>query len=247
MDQMGEQFHFKSPPCRIISLVPSITEYLYDLGLGGSIVGCTKFCIHPQGGLGGVPKIGGTKQFDIDKIKSLKPDLIIGNKEENYLEGIKKLKENFMVWMTDILSLQDNYDMMRDLGAITGKMLGADFWIQRVKDNLLKYQKIRSTRVLYLIWRNPYMAVGKGTFINSILEYLGYENVILQLRYPEMDEIVLKQLQVDQVMLSSEPFPFKEKHKDEIASLLPEAEIQLVNGEAFSWYGSRLAKVDYNY
>ena len=244
-DQMGREIALPNTPQRIISLVPSITEYLVDLGLGDRLVGRTRFCVHPEGKVQAIERIGGTKNFNFEKIDALRPDLIIGNKEENYEEGIDKLSDNYPVWMSDILNLEQNFEMMAALGDITGKRLEAASWIKRVRRNFSRYHRKYSGRVIYMIWHKPYMAAGRGTYINSILEYLGYENVVLQKRYPEIDEYILRKLKTDRVFLSSEPYPFKESHKEEFNSLFPESLTQLVDGEAFSWYGSRLAKVNF--
>ncbi len=244
-DQMGREIELNHTPQRIISLVPSITEYLVDLGLGSRLVGRTKFCIHPIETVRNIERVGGTKNFDFEKIASLKPDLIIGNKEENYQEGIENLSSRYPVWMSDILNLEQNFEMMIALGAITGKREEAASWIRRVRRNFARHHRKYSGRVIYMIWKKPYMVAGRGTYINSILEYLGYENAVLQKRYPEIDEYILRKLNADRVFLSSEPFPFKESHKEEFKSLFPESLTQLVDGEAFSWYGSRLAKVDF--
>ncbi len=244
---MGRDLFVKRSPQRIISLVPSITEYLVDLGVGSRLVGRTKFCVHPAEALSEVPKIGGTKQFHFDKIAALEPDLIIGNKEENYVEGIEQLEKDYPVWMSDIHDMGQNFEMMQALGGITGTSSQAQMWIGRVRKNFKKYYKKYSGRVLYLIWQKPYMVAGRGTFISHILEYLGYENVVLQKRYPEIDDYILKQLKTDQVFLSSEPFPFKEKHLSEFRKMFPSARTRLVDGEAFSWYGSRLAKVSFDF
>ncbi len=246
-DQMGREVRLVGTPQRIISLVPSITEYLVDLGLGQKLVGRTRFCTRPHEGLQHVEIIGGTKNFDVEKIRSLRPDLIIGNREENYKEGINELAEFSPVWMSDIVDLDHNYEMMEALGLLTGKAHEASLWIQRVRENFRKYYKRYSGRVLYLIWRKPYMAAGRDTFINHIINYLGFENAVLQKRYPEIDPYILEQLNPDQVFLSSEPFPFKPKHIEELKSFHPKAITRLVDGEAFSWYGSRLAKVSFDF
>lgn len=246
-DQMGREIDLPHTPQRIISLVPSITEYLVDLGLGNRLVGRTKFCIHPEEKVKDIDRIGGTKKFNFEKIEALQPDLIIGNKEENYEQGIEQLSSTYPVWMSDILNLEQNFEMMAALGDITGKREEAASWIRRVRQNFARYHRKYSGRVIYMIWQKPYMVAGRGTFINSVLEYLGYENVVLQKRYPEIDEYILSKLQADKVFLSSEPFPFKESHKEEFKTLFPGSLTQLVDGEAFSWYGSRLAKVDFEF
>ena len=247
IDQMGRQVDLPHMPSRIISLVPSITEYLVDLGLEDRLVGRTKFCIRPERVVQTIPAIGGTKKFDFDKISALEPDLIIGNKEENYASGIEQLAHSFPVWMSDILNLEHNFEMMESIGTMTGKSVEAASWIHRVRSNFRKYYKKYSGRVRYLIWRRPYMVAGRGTFISHVLEYLGYENAILQMRYPEIDPYILQRLKADQVFLSSEPFPFKQKDIQEFQKIFPGALTRLVDGEAFSWYGSRLAKVSFDF
>ena len=247
IDQMGRNVDLPLFPKRVVSLVPSITEYLVDIGLGDRLVGRTKFCIRPKAVLKKVKVIGGTKQFNFDAIKELHPDLIIGNKEENYQDGIEILAENYPVWMSDVQNMEQNYDMMMSLGVITGCESQAGLWASKVRENFKKYYKRYSGRVLYMIWRKPYMAAGSDTFISHVLDYLGYENAVLQRRYPEIDPFILEELKPDQIFLSSEPFPFKIKHVQEMESLQPSAKARLVDGEAFSWYGSRLAKVTFDF
>ena len=243
---MGRKVRVPREPRRIISLVPSITEYLLDLGLADKVIGRTKFCIYPEGQVSTIPRVGGTKDFKIDAIHELEPDLIIGNREENVESGIKELSKHYPVWMSDVESLDQNFEMMQTLGQITGKDAEAQSWIERVRQNFAKHHRRYSGRVLYLIWRRPYMVAGKGTFINAVLEYLGFENIVLQRRYPQIDDYILETLSADKIFLSSEPFPFKESHLQEFRQLFPNALTKLVDGEAFSWYGSRLAKVNFD-
>lgn len=242
-DQMGRELHFDSFPERVVSLVPSITEYLIDLGV--NVVGRTKFCIHPDDKLEHIPIIGGTKNFRFSMIDQVQPDLIIGNKEENYQEGIKELEEDYPVWMTDIGSLSDTYEMMRAIGKCLNREQKAIELIALCEANIKKYHNTQSGSVLYLIWANPWMSAGRDTFINDVLSYVGYQNIIEQDRYPELTKEMLVQLNPNKILLSSEPFPFKAKHENELQSLLPDAELIHVDGEAFSWYGSRLAKVSF--
>ncbi|GGG64087.1 helical backbone metal receptor [Epilithonimonas arachidiradicis] len=227
---------------RVISLVPSITEALFDLGLAtDEIVGRTKFCIHPKDLVREVEIIGGTKNLNLDKIKSLKPDLIIANKEENVKEQVEELMKDFRVLVTNVDTLEDNYYLLKQLAHLFGKEEKAQFF------NLKTYEAFDITRsekplkVAYLIWKNPYMTVGGDTFISRILEELGFENLFKnQKRYPE---IQLEDLKVaDLIFLSSEPFPFKEQHIDEIREVCQNQKILIVDGEAFSWYGTHLAK-----
>jgi len=240
-DQLGSHVTINFPPKRIISLVPSQTELLASLALNDNVVGITKFCVHPKEWLQSKTIIGGTKNFDFETIKKLQPDLIIGNKEENYQEGIEQLRAHYPVWMSDIFNLDDAYTMMMQIGAITDREKEAQEIVNTVKHNFEAVTSFEGASVLYLIWRKPWMAAGKSTFIDSILTTtLGLRNVVLEERYPIMTEEVLSSVSPDYVFLSSEPFPFGEKHVDELKQLLPRAKFLLVDGEMFSWYGSRL-------
>ena len=250
-DQM--QFEVQIPifPQRIISLVPSQTELLFDLGLENQVLGITKFCIHPKEKTRQKIKIGGTKKFNFELIDSLQPDLIIGNKEENYKEGIEKLKEKYPVWMSDIADLDQAYDMMITLGEVTGKSNEAQHLVDKIKLGFEELKTIqfdqKKNSVAYFIWRKPYMLAGGGTFIHYILEACGWENALVHTdRYPEITTDELRELSPDYIFLSSEPFPFKGKHVEEIQLICPESKVCIVDGEMFSWYGSRLQySVDY--
>ena len=228
-------------PRRIISLVPSQTELLINLGV--NVVGRTKFCIHPANKVKNIPIIGGTKKFRFEKISGLQPDLIIGNKEENYEAGIAQLKSEYLVWMSDIFSIKDALEMIHQVSDICQKREKGEELVRNVKDSLAQIKGQFSGNVLYLIWREPWMAVGRQTFVHDLLEHLGFENVINDLRYPELTQTQITELNPDYIFLSSEPFPFKNKHLEEIQMEWPSANCHLVDGEMFSWYGSRLLKI----
>jgi ABC-type Fe3+-hydroxamate transport system substrate-binding protein len=238
-DQMNRTIEIPEQPKRIISLVPSQTELLVDLGLRDSLVGVTKFCVHPKELKKEKTIIGGTKNLHFDKIDSLKPDLIIGNKEENYKEGIGQLSEKYPVWMSDIYTLKDAFQMMLGIGEITWTLDKAEVLIQKVRSDLDFIPKVKGT-ALYLIWNEPLMAAGKKTFIDEMLLKAGFANLIEKKRYPEISITELKAFGPEYLLLSSEPYPFKQKHLNEFAALLPQTKILLVDGEMFSWYGSRL-------
>ena len=241
-DQMGYEVIIPHDP-KIVSLVPSITELLFDLQLESSIIGATKFCIHPSSKVSDLPKIGGTKKFHFDKIDSLKPDLIIGNKEENYKEGILELKKQYPVWMSDINTLDEALDMIYQIGLIADRDILANKLVDRIKSEEALMIKKANKRVLYLIWRKPYMMAGKNTFIDHMLKRIGYMNAAEHLdRYPSLTLKEMKELSPEHILLSSEPFPFQEKHIEEFESIVPRANIHLVDGEMFSWYGSRLTQ-----
>ncbi|MEJ8756173.1 helical backbone metal receptor [Pontibacter sp. H259] len=241
---MGHQVTLQHLPQRIISLVPSQTELLFDLGLADRIVGVTKFCIHPKEQVKYKTIIGGTKNFKFDVIDHLRPDLIIGNKEENYKVGIEQLKAKYKVWMSDIYTLEDSLEMLLQIGSLTGTEPKAQEIAQTIKSGFENLQPAQPTiKTAYFIWRKPYMAVGGNNFIYHILQQSGFENVFADLeRYPELTPEQLQQANPQLILLSSEPYPFKGKHIAEFQELCPNATIKVVDGELFSWYGSRLTK-----
>lgn len=241
LDQMSRAVEIPLGPKRIISLVPSQTELLFDLGLDDEIVGITKFCIHPAGKVKLKTKIGGTKQLDISLIKDFQPDLIIGNKEENERGQVEELMQHFPVWMSDISNLGEALDMIKRVGEITGKSNEASSFaagIAQQFNNTTIQQS--SLKVAYFIWRKPYMIAGKGTFLDDMLQKCGFINAFDAERYPEITPELLKQTGPNVIFLSSEPYPFKDKHIAEFKALCPDAIVKVVDGEVFSWYGSRL-------
>ncbi|OAQ40847.1 cobalamin-binding protein [Pedobacter psychrophilus] len=243
-DQLNRTVKINFPPKRIISLVPSQTELLFDLGLNEYIVGITKFCIHPKDKFKNTTKIGGTKNLDLNKIRELKPDLIIGNKEENQKEEIEILTKEFPVWMSDIFNIDDAINMIETIGEMVDKKQESI----NLSKNILQFfnnisineNELKST--IYFIWQNPNMLAGQQTFINEMLKYCGLKNLIKENRYPTFSDLELKGLNPEVVFLSSEPYPFKEKHIKNFQQIWPYAKIKLVDGEMFSWYGSRLLK-----
>lgn len=221
--------------------MPSQTELLFDLGLEKEIAGITKFCIHPFHKCKQVTKVGGTKNFRFDVIDRLQPDLIIGNKEENYKEGIERLQEQYPVWISDIYTLPDALGMMEGVGCLTGKEREASALINSIEEAFKSVEATYSKRVAYFIWREPYMVAGSHTFIHDMLTRCGFVNAFAHLeRYPEITHSQLTEAKPDLIFLSSEPYPFKEKHTAEFKTYCPQAQILVVDGEMFSWYGSRL-------
>ncbi len=246
-DQLNREVILDYPPKRIISLVPSQTELLFDLGLNAEVIGITKFCIHPVEKVKERTKIGGTKNLHIDLIRSLKPDLIIGNKEENDQGQIEELMQEFPVWMSDIYNLEDAKNTIQQIGEIVDREPEAAYLNHLISAGFNDLQSLAlqhniNKKVAYFIWKNPYMLAGQHTFINHMLAMIGLQNVVKSARYPEIELEDLKLLEPEIVFLSSEPYPFRDKHLKEIEVVLPHASVQLVDGEMFSWYGSRLIK-----
>ncbi|MFY0671866.1 MAG: ABC transporter substrate-binding protein [Bacteroidia bacterium] len=246
VDQIGHQLNIKSVPKRIISVVPSQTEFLFYLGLKDEIVGRTRFCIHPKSEIKRVKNIGGTKQLKLGEIEQLQPDLIIANKEENDKEQIRFLQKKYPVYTSDILTVDSAFTMITDVGRLCGTEEKAIELVFNIKKGINELPKIKAS-VAYLIWYQPYMAAAKETYIDELLKILGFQNVFGDFtRYPQIGIKQLIETKPSHIFLSSEPFPFKQKHIDEIQDELPNSKIVLVDGEMFSWYGNRmLLAVDY--
>lgn len=248
-DQLGTAHTFAHPPKRIVSLVPSQTELLYELGLEQSIVGITKFCVHPFHFKSVKTIVGGTKNVKLDKIRELAPDIVIANKEENTLQIVEELRPICPVWVTDIVTVDDNLQMIADFGQLFNKRTEAQKWKDKIQFAYRDFQyfiKDRpSKKAAYFIWADPYMVAGGNTYIDEMLRLNRFENIYggRQERYPE---VIIQKMRIqgdpDYVFLSSEPFPFKDEHAFELGRYTHHAKTVFVDGEMFSWYGSRLLK-----
>ena len=248
IDQIQTNHNFAKTPTRIVSLVPSQTELLFDLGLENSIVGITKFCVHPNHFLKEKTKVGGTKNPSFDKIKALNPDIIICNKEENTKEIIEECSKICTTWTTNIVTIEDNFKMIADFGQIFNIEDKAKILNEQISFALSDFRTFinekQSCKVAYFIWKKPYMVVGTNNYINEILRFNKFENVFenntsASNRYPEIDIETLKSKNLDLIFLSSEPYPFADKDKNDFDHFT-NAKIEIVDGEMFSWHGSRL-------
>lgn len=241
IDMMGRTVELNSAVCRIVSLVPSQTELLVDLGLKEKLVGITKFCIHPKELRSEITSIGGPKKLNIKKILAQNPDLVIANKEENLQAEIEELAKHVPVWISDVYTLEDSLEMIRLIGEITQTLNVANEMCRGIQDafDKLNTKKFINNKVVYLIWKDPFMAVGPNTFIDDMLMKIGLFNNVKTERYPELKT---QELNPDYVFLSSEPYPFSEKHFDEVQQFFPHSKLILVDGEFFTWYGSRMLK-----
>lgn len=250
VDQLNRNIELHSfPPKRIISIVPSQTELLYDLGLDEEVLGITKFCIHPETWFRTKTRVGGTKQLHVQLIHDLQPDLIIANKEENLRDQVEELAKEFPVWISDIKDLQDAYDMIKSVGELVGKSESSINLIESIKSTFQKYLLHEDSgqvvpNATYLIWKDPYMTIGGDTFISNMMKVCGMKNMFEgEKRYPEITINDLSTGNCQLLLLSSEPYPFNQKHLQELQPQLPSTKILLVDGEMFSWYGSRLKLV----
>lgn len=247
-DQTGQPFAFEAVPKRIVSLVPSLTELLCDLGLEECLVGITKFCVHPFHLKSVKTIVGGTKKVNADKISGLEPDIILCNKEENTLQMVEELRHICPVWVTNVVTIEDNLQMIRDFGQLLGCRTEAQKWHDKIAFAYRDFERFVEDKpvrkAVYFIWKNPWMVSGSDNFINEMLRINRLENIYAHWgRYPEIElSKIRSDGDPDLVFLSSEPFPFKEQDAFEIGRFTHHAKTVFVDGEMFSWYGSRLVK-----
>jgi ABC-type Fe3+-hydroxamate transport system substrate-binding protein len=226
---------------RIVSLVPSLTELLIDLGLKNQLIGRTRFRIHPEDVVQDLEIIGGTKNPNIEKIISLEPDLIIANKEENREKDIRALGSHAEIMLTEISTVEDALVEINRLGRKTGRTESALIITDQITSTLKERPKSKNLTAAYFIWKEPWMSVGHDTYIHNVMDKYGLINIFNdRTRYPTTNLQELSELSPELILLSSEPYPFKEKHVEEIKERCPDSKIELVNGEWFSWYGSRM-------
>lgn len=241
IDHLGRKVVIPVTPQRIVSLVPSITELLFDLGLDERIAGITRYCVHPEMALNEKVVVGGTKKQNLSKLIALQPDLVIANKEENRKEDIEAIASQLPVWVSEVKNLADQVRLINNLGEICGKQEKAKEVIVALGHHLSAIQVTKRYKVAYLIWMHPFMSVGRDTYIHHVLDKCGLDNVFSEKeRYPETTIEELEALDLDLILLSSEPYRFSEEEGDQIQKQLSKAKVIHVDGEAFSWYGSRL-------
>jgi len=244
LDQLGRTVSLTASPQKIICLVPSLTELLFDLGLEDEVCGITSFCARPPHWSQQKIIVGGPKTVDLDAISRISPDLVIANKEENTQMQIQALAEKYPVWISDIHTLDEALSAILQIGSLVHRQALADALASKIKqqfDALPRPNHRKDLRCAYLIWRKPYMAAGSGTFIHSMMSWCGMTNVFAAIpRYPIISLEQLQSAACRILLLSSEPYPFSQKHADALQPLLPGTRIILVDGTMFSWYGNHL-------
>lgn len=229
------------PYKRIISLVPSLSELLIDLGLKNRLIGRTRFCIHPSSKIDDIPVIGGTKNPNIAKLQKLEPDFILANLEENRKQDVEALRKLTHVEVTNINTIAEALDTISDLGQKLGVEEKSASLVSEIRKVLSQKPETNPIKTAYFIWRDPWMVAANHTYIYDVMKEYGLVNVFgNQNRYPEITLNHLQSEAPELILLSSEPYPFKEKHIEEIQSACPNSRIELVDGEWFSWYGSRM-------
>jgi iron complex transport system substrate-binding protein len=232
---------------KIISLVPSLTELLVDLGLEDNIVGVTKFCIHPKNLRKDKVVVGGTKNIHLEKIKALRPDFILCNKEENTKKIVEDCSNITTTHVSDISTIKEIIALITYYGTLFSceeKAAIINIELTAKFQDFKTFVADKATlKVVYFIWKNPWMIAANNTFINHLLTLCKFDNCYKdRSRYPEIFLEDLKTKEIDLIFLSSEPFPFKEKNSLDFKNHAESANIVLVDGEYFSWYGSRLLK-----
>ncbi|MFB7305351.1 ABC transporter substrate-binding protein [Heyndrickxia sporothermodurans] len=240
-DHIGRLIEYEYPPKRIISLCPGITDTLYTLQLETEIVGRTKYCLYPTEKVMNAAIVGGTKKVKLDVIHELKPDLIFAEKEENTKEMVEELEKHYPVFVAEVQSVNEAYRMIHDVGEVTDRVDKSNRLVNTITSQFQSLPNAEGKRAAYVIWRKPYMVVGKDTYINSLLEKMGFINPFTAFhgRYPSVSIEDFQHAKLDYVLLASEPFPFQEKHQMEFAEFLPNTPSILVDGEMF-WYGPRM-------
>jgi len=248
LDALGVRHPPAADDARIVSLVPSITELLFELGLASQVVGRTTFCVHPEHALARVPRVGGTKKPRIDKLRALAPSHVIVNVDENRKEDVARIAEFVPhVIVTHPLTPDDNLALYRLIGALFARSAQAERLcdaFREARDTLVDAAgRWPARRVLYLIWRDPWMTISRDTYISQTLalaglKTLGHDPAV---RYPEVRAQPGLLDDTDAVLFSSEPFPFKQHHMDEFRAHTgnDDTRFECIDGEMTSWYGSR--------
>lgn len=242
-DSLKKDISLDDYPGRIVSLCPSVTETLIKIGLRDSLVGRTNYCYRPEGEVENIDKVGGPKGVNFESVENANPDLIIAVKEENDRNQIEKLRESYPVYVFDINNYSDALDMIIQLGELTGKQGHTVELVDKIDKKFAGIPDLKSRKTfLFLIWKDPFMAAGKRTYINNILTSHGFVNCLDQFiqRYVTLNLEVFKKLNFDIAFLPTEPYNFDEEDKKDILAFFPEAEVKLVDGEIFTWYGYRM-------
>ncbi|HET7616586.1 MAG TPA: helical backbone metal receptor [Bacillales bacterium] len=243
-DHLDRKLSYAFPPKRIVSLCPSITETLFDLGLSEKeVVGRTRYCIHPEDVVKNVRSVGGTKKIKAEVITELKPDLIIAEKEENPKVAIEELEQDFPVFVTDVRSYDDALAMIRDVGRLVDREEAAKELAEKIDTKFDFFGRVSPREAAYVIWNNPYMVAGGDTYIDSMLRKAGFTNVFRDSegRYPTVTVEDFRKAAPELIFLASEPFPFQESHEKALQEQLPDCQVVRVDGE-ICWYGSRMLK-----
>ena len=254
IDALGRPFAVGRPPERIVSLVPSLSEALFAFGLGERIAGVTRFCVEPREGVAGKAKVGGTKTLDVAAVESLRPDLIIASAEENRAEDVRRLIDGgWPVFVTLPTTVAGAIDLLGQIAALTDSTEAARPIIREAEDALAAARAANAgrepLRVFCPIWRNPYMTIGPDTYMHDVIAVCGGRNVFegRQERYPRVELAEMAALDPEVILLPSEPYRFRERHRADFEAFPQVAAVRrgnvlLVDGRMLSWYGPRIGR-----
>jgi len=225
-------------PKRIVSLVPSLTEFLLELGFEKRLVGRTLYCERPVDLVESIAVVGGTKKISVKKVLELKPDLVLAQKEENDRAQVEEIAQTVPCVVSEIDTVDSFVSYVSDFASLFYEPLVQDFYLEimNLRDQCKKSDR-KYSRCLYFIWKEPWMVAGKGTYIDSVMNLAGFENALSDSRYPVLNWEEIQELSPDLVLLSSEPYSFNESHLNWFQRNLESARIELVDGRFYSWYG----------
>lgn len=226
-------------PKRIVSLVPSLTEFLLELGFEKRVVGRTLYCERPVDLVESITVVGGTKKISVKKVLELKPDLVLAQKEENDRAQVEEIAQTIPCVVSEIDSVDSFISYVADFASLFDEPQIQEFYseIMNLRDQCQKSDR-KYSRCLYFIWKEPWMVAGKGTYIDSVMNLAGFENAVSDSRYPVLSWEEIEELNPDLILLSSEPYSFDESHMQCFQSKFSQARIELVDGRLFSWYGT---------
>ena len=254
-DDLGDRVELNVPAARIVSLVPSITETLFELGAGGQVAGVTDYCIHPAAAVAQILKVGGTKGFSLDRVVGLEPDLVIANKEENRKPEVEALRRECPVFVTDPRTVEQAMKTVLDLGMLTGRAVEASTMAADCESRLSGVYPAtlaRPFRTVCFVWRDPWMAVGSDTYVGDLLDTFGFKNIFASEdgRYPQTSLEAVLDRGPEVIMLPDEPFEFGSGDVGEIEAFFAErgapVKIFAMDGTLLTWFGYRTALgVDY--
>ena len=252
VDARGREHELRGSPRRIVSLVPSITETLFEIGCGERVVGVTDYCVHPAQGVTRCARVGGTKNPSLARIRELAPDFVIANREENRRATVEALeRDGLRVFVTYTRTVHGALQEISTLGRISGCSRPAQVIVERVESAwAIARARVHEPRpaVAALVWKGPYMAVGSDTFADALLAECGARNPFADTpgRYPRIAEADLERAAPDVILLPTEPYAFPESDRAELLALdCPAASsgrIHVVEGELLTWYGPRMAR-----
>jgi ABC-type Fe3+-hydroxamate transport system substrate-binding protein len=246
IDIAGNEIQLKEPPERIVSLVPSLTETIIDLGCVNQLAGCTGFCLEIEG-TAEAREIGGVRDPDIELIRSLNPDLVLAGREENQKKDIEMIKGFSRVYVCEPRTVGDAIGIINDIGVLLHETETASAWARKIHEYRVKLNELRQdttpVRFGYLVWWDPMMVAAGDTYISSLLEEGPFLNAFGDMkRYPQVEESELINRDMDIIFISSEPYGFDDNLIGDIRKLTGDIPVERIDGRMCGWYGTGTCK-----